>query len=109
LAEEQPAGRPGQAEQLPQPPQGGQLGRGRAGGGLPGPGEHPEAGHEGVGQHPDVVAGDGHIGEEARVVDPHGRSQDVADGPAQHLLGVGAGARQRLVQQAGQLVGAGPP
>jgi hypothetical protein len=107
--DEQPAGRLGQAEQLPQPAQGGQLGRGRAGGGLPGPGEHPEAGDEGVGQHADVVAGDGHVGEEAWVVDPHGRAQDVADGPAQDLLGVGAGPGHRLVQQPDQLVGPGPP
>ena len=106
---EQPAGRLRQAEQLPQPAQGGQLGRGRARGGLPGPGEHPEAGDEGVGQHANVVAGDGHIGEEARMVDPHGRPEDVGDGLAQHHLGVGPGPGQRLVQQPGQLLGAGPP
>ena len=106
--DEQPAGLLGQAEQLPQPAQGGQLGRGRPRGGLPGPGEHPEAGGEGVGQHAHVVAGDGHVGEEARVVDPHGRPEDVGDGLAQDRLGVGAGPGHRLVQQPGQLLGPGP-
>ena len=43
------------------------------------------------------------------MVDPHGRPQHVGDGLAQDLLGVGAGAGDRLVQQPGQLLRAGPP
>jgi hypothetical protein len=43
------------------------------------------------------------------MVDPHGRPEHVLDGLAQDLLGVGAGARHRLVEQPGQLFGAGPP
>jgi hypothetical protein len=39
----------------------------------------------------------------------HGRPEHVLDGLAQDLLGVGAGSRHRLVQQPGQLLGAGPP
>jgi hypothetical protein len=43
------------------------------------------------------------------VVDPHGRAEHVGDGLAQHLLGVAAGPGHGLVQQPGQLLGAGPP
>ncbi|HEX2374449.1 MAG TPA: hypothetical protein VHO93_10765 [Actinomycetota bacterium] len=42
------------------------------------------------------------------MVDPHSRPEDVGDGLAHDLLGVGPGPGHRLGQQPGKLLGPGP-